>query len=224
MMRMESGGAYTAERAAALSGVPRSTVHYWAVKRYLVPSVSEERVKLWSYADLLGLRTIYWLRRPKRARDGYEIRPTAMRAVRHALQKLRDLDLDLFELGRPSIAVDRAGEVYITPPGAAPRTPNGQVVSAEVIDLIAPFSSLEGGRGPDLREPSTFVRILPRKLSGEPHVVDTRIETQALYALECREFSMDKIARLYPVLDQAAIEDALRVERQLSANLTLRAA
>lgn len=36
--RMQFGGAYTADRTAALSGVPRSTVHYWARSGYLVPS------------------------------------------------------------------------------------------------------------------------------------------------------------------------------------------
>lgn len=56
---MEPRGAYTAERAAALSGVPKSTIHYWARQDILVPSVSAERVKLWSYGDLMALRTIY---------------------------------------------------------------------------------------------------------------------------------------------------------------------
>jgi DNA-binding transcriptional MerR regulator len=57
---MELAGAYTADRAAALSGVPRSTVHYWASHDILTPSVSSQRVKLWSFADLLALRVIYW--------------------------------------------------------------------------------------------------------------------------------------------------------------------
>jgi len=39
-------GVYTAERAAALSGVPKSTIHYWAREGVLAPSVSAEKVKL----------------------------------------------------------------------------------------------------------------------------------------------------------------------------------
>lgn len=34
-------------------------LHYWARQEILVPSVSPERVKLWSYGDLMALRTIY---------------------------------------------------------------------------------------------------------------------------------------------------------------------
>jgi DNA-binding transcriptional MerR regulator len=55
-----SGGAYTVERAAALSGVPRSTVHYWARNGHLLPSVSEAP-RLYSFTDLLALRVLYWL-------------------------------------------------------------------------------------------------------------------------------------------------------------------
>jgi DNA-binding transcriptional MerR regulator len=58
---MEIGGAYTMERAAALSGVPKSTAYYWARKGLLQPSASQ-RPLLWSYTDLLALRTISsWL-------------------------------------------------------------------------------------------------------------------------------------------------------------------
>ncbi|HZO49924.1 MAG TPA: MerR family transcriptional regulator [Gaiellaceae bacterium] len=52
-------GAYTADRASALSGVPKSTLHYWARIEILVPRISPERIKLWSYPDLMALRTIY---------------------------------------------------------------------------------------------------------------------------------------------------------------------
>lgn len=55
---MVQRGAYPADRAAALSGVPVSTVHWWARHDVLVPSISAQRVKLWSYPDLMGLRII----------------------------------------------------------------------------------------------------------------------------------------------------------------------
>src|SRR5579883_3502248 len=48
-------GAYDARRAAALAGVPRSTLHYWARKDFYRPSVSPEpHVRLWSWLDLLA--------------------------------------------------------------------------------------------------------------------------------------------------------------------------
>jgi hypothetical protein len=104
---MELGGAYTTERAAALSGVPKSTVYYWARRGHLLPSVSQKPL-LWSYTDLLALRTIYWLRQPKTAFDR-EVPATSMPKVRRALKQLKALALDLFEKGLPTISVTFGG-------------------------------------------------------------------------------------------------------------------
>jgi hypothetical protein len=82
-------GAYTAERACALSGVPLSTIRYWAKHNILIPAVSDERPVLYSYADLIGLRTIHWLRRQKTLDDGAEVSASTMPAVKHALQALQ---------------------------------------------------------------------------------------------------------------------------------------
>jgi hypothetical protein len=35
-------GVYDADRAAALAGVPKSTLHYWARKGYYLPSIAPE--------------------------------------------------------------------------------------------------------------------------------------------------------------------------------------
>lgn len=221
---MELAGAYTADRAAALSGVPRSTIHYWANHEILVPSVSAERVKLWSFADLLALRVIYWLRQPKVAADEREIPRTTMTGIRRALRKLGALELELFERGRPTIGVSRGGEVVIMPPGRPPELTSGQLLNQGLIDIIAPFETRKGVRGPDLNTPRPLLRIVPGKLAGSPHVVDTRVETRVLAALAARGFSTDKIRRLYPSLERAAIEQAIDLENALAENLAHQAA
>jgi uncharacterized protein (DUF433 family) len=220
---MELGGAYTAERAAALSGVPKSTLHYWARQAYLVPSVSAERVKLWSFADLMALRTIYWLRQPKSA-EGREIPRSKMRVIKHAIARLRELDLDLFEGARPNVSITLEGDVVLDRVGAALEALDGQLVEREVIDVLAPFATLEGARGPDLSMPRPQLRIVPRKLSGAPHVVDTRVETQAIQALAMRGYSVAKIAQLYPFLGEQEIMQSIELELQLASNAALRAA
>ena len=50
-----------------------STVRYWAKNEILEPSVSRQRVMLWSYPDLIGLRMIYWLRQEKELGDGRSV-------------------------------------------------------------------------------------------------------------------------------------------------------
>lgn len=51
-------GAYEVPRAAALAGVPLSTLYHWAREEVVTPSVSATREKLWSYRDLLTLRLV----------------------------------------------------------------------------------------------------------------------------------------------------------------------
>jgi uncharacterized protein (DUF433 family) len=212
-------GAYTADRASALSGVPRSTIHYWARHQVLVPSISPERIKLWSYADLMGLRTIYWLRQSKTAKDGYSVHPTSMSTVRRALKDLRELDLELWnEETGPSVAVSRSGEVFFTEDGSVSRVGGQRLLEGDWLDLIAPFET-EQGWAPDLYAPRPNLRIVPGKLSGSPHIARTRIETVALAALEERGLTEAKIVALYPIAPRQAITEALDLEHQLQRNL-----
>jgi uncharacterized protein (DUF433 family) len=220
-VRVERRGAYAAERAAALSGVPRSTVHYWARREILVPSVSAERVKLWSYTDLMALRTIYWLRRTKHGVDGRDLPRTAMPAVRKALATLRELDLRLWtEEGGPAVVVDRSGHVYVrTESGAVESLDRGRPIDADWLDLIEPFSTHEATLGPNLQAPRPHLRIVPGKLSGSPHIERTRIETAAVAALADRGLDRQAIHALYPIVAPVSVAESLDLEAQLRGNL-----
>lgn len=212
-------GAYTAERASALSGVPWSTVHQWARTETLVPSVSPTRVKLWSYTDLLGLRTIYWLRHPKPAPDGSEIPATPMNKVRAALRCLEELDLELWEHDEPTVRVERqTGEIWIGKPGEA--LPSSGPDRLEVLDLVKPFETEEQLVGPDLVRPRPRLRMIPGKLAGAPHIERTRLETEALGSLGKRGLGAEDIYALYPRFEHGGIDDALSLESQLTANLS----
>lgn len=211
-------GAYTAERAASLSGVPKSTVHHWARKEWLVPSVSLTRVKLWSYTDLMGLRAIHWLRHPKPTPDGEEIPRTPMSVVREALAELDRIDLDLWEEKRGfMVRVDRAGTVHVGPIDDS--KPVGSQLPLENLDLIEPFESEIGIRGPNLVAPRPQLRIVPGKLGGAPHLLRTRLQTEALAAISRRGIVRENVYRLYPRFDHAAIDQALDLESQLARNL-----
>jgi uncharacterized protein (DUF433 family)/DNA-binding transcriptional MerR regulator len=220
---MDLGGAYTAERAAALSGVPERTIYHWAKNRYLVPSVSQSPL-LWSYTDLLALRTIYWLRRPKKAFDR-DIPASSMGKVRRALEELKKLDLDLLEEGRPTVAVTLRGEIAVNVE-ALPlqRAEDGQLLERELVDLLGPFEGLEGMRGPDLAWPRPTVQIVPRKVSGAPHIAGTRLPTQSIFALARRGFDIERLAKIYPFVDRKALSESISLEEQLTSNLHLKRA
>jgi uncharacterized protein (DUF433 family) len=208
-------GCYEAQRAAALSGVPKSTVYDWARKGVVVPSISPEREKLWSYADLMALRVVSWLRHPK-GPVGDQRPATAMHDVRAALKQLEHRGLDIWDGHdrRSPLVVDRAGRIIIVEVEGASDL-RGQLVAGDVLDLLGPFDAGDGGHGPDLRRPRSHLRIVPGKCAGEPHVEGTRLTTTAIAALVDRGFALDDIARLYPDEAPESLAEAIDLERSL---------
>jgi len=217
---MERLGAYTADRASALSGVPKSTIHYWDRTGVLKPGVSRSKTKLWSYADLMGLRVIYWLRSRKDEPDGVAIPPSSMGAVRAALLQLEAFDVELWAKDAGAgLSVDRAGRIVVNPKDSAPVINWQMLLGIDVIELTGPFPTKSGSFGPDLREPRPRLRIVPGKLGGAPHITETRIETESLAALSHRGFRVPDLLEMYPGLSARDVDEALDLEAQLERNL-----
>ena len=207
-------GCYDANRAAALSGVPKSTIYWWARQEIVVPSVSPVQEKLWSFGDLMTLRIVHWLRHVK---AGAEIKASPMPKVRQALAMLDEHNLDLWDAaeGRSPILVDPRGRIFVR-------------LHDEVVDLhgahglpdlqawgLTEAFTIDGQvTGPDLLVPRKNLRIIPGKVSGEPHVVDTRITSLALASLSRDGFATGQIAGMYD-LPESHVADAVSLERQL---------
>jgi len=148
-----------------------------------------------------------------------------MSQVRRALEALRALDLRLWtEESGPAVAVDRRGEIMVLEAGGETVTTlQGQrAFDADMLNLVAPFPTERGARGPDLRAPRPSLRMLPGKLAGSPHVRRTRVETEALAAVS-RRLSRERVYQLYPALEQHAVDEALDLESQLMRNLGIAA-
>jgi uncharacterized protein (DUF433 family) len=212
-------GCYEASRAGALAGVPLSTVYDWARKGVVVPTVSKTRPMYWSYADLMALRIVYWLRHPKQ-RTVETVPASPMPAVRRVLAGLEARGIDLWSAGEEGhtspLMVDRSGRIYISDE-ASLRTDRGQGVMADVLDLLGPFDTEEGTWGPDLRQPMPHLRIVPGKVSGEPHLAHSRLTTQSVAALAARGFALPDIRRLYPDEDAQGLSEAIELEQRLAA-------
>ncbi|TCO46179.1 uncharacterized protein DUF433 [Kribbella antiqua] len=224
MMMLAAGeGCYEAPRAAALAGVPLSTVYDWSRKGVVTPSISPVREKLWSYADLIQLRMVSWLRHPKEADDGAKVRATPMSEVRTTLTFMEAHGLDLWsgELGTQTatgLSVDRTGKLWIElPTGEFVDTAGRQTLKlgADYLDLLKPYT-VAGLVGPHLLRPRSHLRIVPLKVAGEPHVERSRITTRTIAALHERGFNADRIAAMYEI-EHAAVEQAIDLEAQLSS-------
>ncbi|MGI8423979.1 MAG: DUF433 domain-containing protein [Chloroflexota bacterium] len=211
-------GVYDAHRAAALAGVPVTTLHYWARNGIYKPSVSPDpRVRQWSWADLLTLRVIDWLRQEKS--DG-EVPRASVKKIRQALHELDKRGLDRAQL-HALCAVSRKGEIFFELPeeGAVRAAPGQQGAWSGVLRLVRPYQS-----GPDLLNPRPRLRIIPGKLHGEPHVLNTRIPSAAIYALSTSGYSLEQIRELYPAAEPDAVADAIDLERSIDPAARHRAA
>ena len=172
----------------------------------------------------MGLRTIYWLRQSKTDPQGRDVPRTTMPAVRRALKTLRELDLDLWSKDHGlTVAVDRAGRVVIRDRDGTESEGRARNIDAGMLNLIEPFSTSEVTVGPNLQAPRPHLRIVPGKLAGSPHIVDTRIETASLAALADRGVEVPQIHRFYPVVSPGVIAEAIDLEKQLARNLQLAA-
>jgi hypothetical protein len=164
-------GSYAAERASALAGVPKSTLHYWARNEILIPSISPERLRLWSWADLVCARAIYWMRHP----DVTETRSQSVMAeVKKLFRYVREQAAGAGELltkPETQLFVDRHGRVFLSHHPADMRRPLGAGASlpldrSTVIDALTEFTVHGTARGPDLRVPRPHLRIV---LEAGPH-------------------------------------------------------
>ena len=139
-------GCYETIRASALSGVPVSTVYDWARKGIVVPTISSTRTRFWSYADLMALRIVYWLRHPKQELPN--VLSSSMNEVKRALQELERLELDIWDEGRfagSPLRVDHSGIIHVVTEDFV-QASSRQLALEGALDLLGPFS-VEGAKG-----------------------------------------------------------------------------
>lgn len=213
-----SSGCYEAGRAAALSGVPTRTVYDWARKGIVVPSISPVQEKLWSYADLMALRIVAWLRRPKALTDDDRLPASPMNQVRQALMQLERMQMDIWtekHAGGSPVVIDQRGDIFLgVPTGFVDLKGNHALPHEERFGLLGPFE-YEGHRGPDLLQPRPHLRIVPERVAGEPHAEGTRLTTQTLAGLAARNFTTARIASMYEV-PEYVVNEAVDLEATLN--------
>ena len=201
-------GVYDARRAAALSGVPQRTLTWWAQKGYYRPSISPEpRPRLWSWYDLVALRTIDWLRHP---RDG--VRRVPIRRIREAIDQIDHRGFSRADLHNLVVRT-HAGVLYLNVDEQLIRADRGgQLAMPDALAVVYPYKA-----GPDLLQPRPLLRIIPGKLHGEPHLLDTRIPSATIYSLHSDGFLLPRIHDMYPEANVEALKQAIDLEESLQS-------
>jgi hypothetical protein len=152
---------YSAERAAQLSGIPRSTIYDWQRATVYRPDFYRASPMMWSYRDLIYLRLLAWLRS-----QGME-RPTAADRVAAIKRSVLEGErIDRLRSDGNIVLIDDEPENRFS----------GENVLPTLSSLFGEFDLLEPVRelgdrplwGPDLVTPSDHTYISPWVLAGEP--------------------------------------------------------
>lgn len=204
-------GRYRAARASHLSSIPVRTLHDWATSATLVPDWFEAQPRGWSYRDVIFARLLAWLRS-----KGME-RSVAAERVRYLRTLLEDAEID------PSVRSD--GRIFLVGLEEADRFTGQQAFDGifdllDVFRLTEPIEGVSTGElwGPSLVRPSVHTFISPWVMGGEPCVVDSRVPSSSLHALQVdRGLDAQGVQRLYPFLEVEAVADALDLEDRLRA-------
>lgn len=204
-------GRYLADRAAQLSGVPRSTLYDWRRESIYVPDFGMTSPVAWSYRDLVYVRLLAWLRqlgmtRPDAAERVHIVKERIAQGAR-----VRMIRSD----GRTLLLDDEAQ----LGPNLLPF--DDFLGLLRRFDLLEPVEELRRrGRdrvwAPDLVTPSDHTHISPWVLAGDPCVAQSRIPTAAIHALRAeRGLATADVVDLYPGLTAEAADDAYTLERRL---------
>ncbi|GAB3275371.1 hypothetical protein GCM10027589_00480 [Actinocorallia lasiicapitis] len=194
---------YEPRLAAALSGATLRQLQHWRKPGpdgipILVPEISPERPILYSFKDIVALRTCVHLRREQ-----------SLQSIRKALTELR-FGLGFAEhLSAYKLVADQSTIYLVEPEHATDLVRRGgQIVIDQFIDVLRPFY-VQGRQIPDLMKPREHLEVDPEVRGGEPVIEGTRVPYEEVAGLLRDGVSPERIQRFYPQVSPEAARDAL---------------
>jgi DNA-binding transcriptional MerR regulator len=203
--------AWTTEQVLRITGVSKRRLGYWLDRGILSADVDEARgrgrVRLWSFADLVEVRVVLWLRdRVSLQLIGRIVEHLRKRGIDQPLAELRFAVIDT---GRAK----RATDVVVQQPDGNWETPiEGQVVMEVVLPLVRFADELRVAAERDRahrRQPGRFERRRGRLGSVEV-LAGTRVPVAAVQRLHAAGWSAERIIENYPGLTERDVAVAVR--------------
>lgn len=194
--------AYDPRMAAALSGATIAQLQYWRSGDHpvLVPEVSAERPILYSFRDLVALRTFVYLRAE-----------LSLQRIRRALRTLKSIGKTehlskyrlLAQSKRSIVLVEDTGEGAIE----LVERPGQYVAVVKLGDVMRSFP-LDDIEVPDLAHPRKEIAVEPEIRRGYPTVRGTRIAYDLVAELVRDGVPPEEIKHYYAGVSAAAARDA----------------
>lgn len=195
--------AYDPKLAAALSGATLRQLAHWrnagaSRGAVLIPEVSGRRPVLYSFRDVVALRTCVKLRNH-----------ASLQKIRRALDTLRGDLKEREHLSSYTLVAD-AGTIYMAAPDQAVDLvrKKANVVIHEMVDVLQPFYR-DGRHIPSLLQPRVHVTVDPAIRGGVPVIEGTRVPYDEVAALLRDGVPPERISDYYPSVTAPAALDAV---------------
>ncbi len=203
---------YNPLMTAALSGASLSQLAYWrrpSASGYsvLIPEVSATRPLLYSFRDLVALRTCVYLRQS-----------APLQRIRRAIATLKQWEDGDTHLSQYTLVAEGQSIVLVEDPESAVDlvVRPGQRVLAGLRDVFEPFRIGEV-MVPDLYNPRPELSVDPDVRGGQPVVRDTRVRFDLVADLMRDGVPPEDVAAYYPSVSSAAAVQAFDFSEYVSS-------
>ena len=199
--------AFPVDLTVTLTGATKGQLASWRGGNVplLVPEIARRPRALYSFRDLVALRTVVYLRSE-----------VPLQRVRKAFQTLQDRDLtdhpSRYQLWTDGDSVflvngDTAMDLVRRP---------GQEMLAGLNDVFAPFRNFRDQEVVDFLHPRERLEVRERRLGGWPTVAGTRVPFDVVADLVGDgEISPDEVPEFYPTVSALDVPDAVSFAKQV---------
>lgn len=199
--------------ASYLTGATEAQLTSWARKGLLVPEIEDGRRRLYSFRDLLALRTMAKLRSK-----------LSLQKIRRAFDTLTELELTDHPSKYTLVVHDDSVRLvensndagHVVTDLVRDRT---QTVLVSLDDIMAPFINFRGDEVVDFRRPRPHLEVREGRMGGVPTAEGTRVTFDSIARLlESGDVAPERIADFYPTVSLASALDAVDFAQHLHSD------